>query len=226
MPALAPYIPPRDIDFSAWLLNFSTLITASPSTYGLLSSDATTIAALYASWLAAFTPVTSPSTRTAALVSAKNTVKVSVLSQVRVYAQTISINPGVASGDKTAVGVNPRTSTPSPVSPPDSNPVLVVQSASNLSVILRYRDSAASPSVKAKPYGTIACQVRFLVSSTPVLAVDALTGLKVATKSPVVLQFDPADAGKQCYYAARWQTRTGLYSPWSSIINFTVAAGV
>jgi hypothetical protein len=225
MAALAPYIPPRDTDFSAWLLNFSTLITASPSTYGLLSSDAVTIAALYASWLAAYTPVTSPSTRTAALVSAKNTVKVTVLSQVRVYAQQISLNPGVASGDKTALGVNPRTSTPSPVTPATTNPVLMIQYGGMLALAIRYRDSAASPSVKSKPYGSIACQVRYAVSTTPVTDVTLLTGLQVATKSPFIIQFAPADGGKQCYLAARWQTRTGGYSPWSPVINFTVPTG-
>ena len=63
-------------------------------------------------------------------VSAKNTQRVTMLGIIRPYANFISLNAGVASGDKTALGVNPRTSTPSPITPPTTNPVLYLQSAS------------------------------------------------------------------------------------------------
>ena len=45
MPQLPPYIPARNANLIAWAANFSTLITASPGTYGLLAGDATAIAA-------------------------------------------------------------------------------------------------------------------------------------------------------------------------------------
>ena len=109
----------------------------------LRNADATNISDAVAAWTAAYTPVTSPSTKTAQAVSAKNTEKVSVLAIIRPYAQNISLNAGVSSANKIAVGVNPRTSTPSPVTPPTTNPVLLIQSAGNGSLILRYRDSAA-----------------------------------------------------------------------------------
>jgi hypothetical protein len=46
--------------------------------------------------------------------------------------------------------------------------VLTLQSAANLSAYLRYRDSAASVSVKAKPYGVTACQVFGMTSAAPI----------------------------------------------------------
>ena len=170
MPGLAPYIPVRDADLNNWLANFSTLITAAPATYGLSTADAATIASEVAAWVAAYTPVTSSSTKTAQAVAIKNTAKVTVISQIRVYAQVVANNPGVTSGNKIALGLNPKTSGPSPITAPTSNPVLVVQSAGHLSIILRYRDSAASPSVKAKPYGAIACQIFGGPSATPIVA--------------------------------------------------------
>ena len=88
MPALAPYIPARQTQFSAWLANFSSLITASPLSYGLVAGDATIIAGYNSQWVAAVTPVLSGNTRTPAAVSNKNTVLAQILPLIRNYAQT------------------------------------------------------------------------------------------------------------------------------------------
>lgn len=225
MPAVAPYIPPKDSMFANWLANFSTLLSAAPATYGQTSTTASQVATAASAFASAYALVTSPSTKTAQTVSNKNTVKFTTLALVRPVAQNISLNPGVSSAAKTAIGVNPRTSTPSPVTPPTSNPVLVVQSAANLSLILRYRDSAASPSVKAKPYGVTSCRISALVSSTPVTDPTTLLFMAQGTKSPIVLTFPSSAGGKQVYLAAQWVTRSGGVSPWSPIIAFTVPIG-
>lgn len=222
MPALPPYIPPKDADFNNWLLNFSTLLSANPPLYGLTSTDAANVATVTTAWTAAYTPVTSPSTKTAMAVSAKNTAKINALSTVRPYAQQISLNAGVASGDKTAIGVNPRTSTPTPVTAPTTNPVLTLQSCSNLSAYVRFRDSAAAVSVKAKPYGVLQLQLAGATSPTVVTDPTSLPLKATPTKSPFVLTFSSADIGKQFYCAGRWVTRSGLTGPWSPIISFTV----
>ena len=226
MAALPPYVPSQDAKLANWAENLSTLITANPGMYGLVAADAVTIAAAVAAFQAAYTLVTSPTTKTAQSVSDKNTQRVLMLQTVRPYAQQISLNAGVSSADKIALGLNPRTSTPSPITPPVSNPVLVFQSAGNLTLALRYRDSAAGVSVKAKPYGVTSCEVYGLVSATPVTSPETLMHLVSATKSPLTIQRPSSDAGKQLYLAARWKTRTGGYSPWSPIVNFTVPASV
>lgn len=223
MPALAPYIPAKDADFTAWLANFSTLITASPGTYGLASGDATTIASENAGWAAAYALVTSPSTKTAATVAAKNTEKITVLATIRPYAQQISLNAGVSASAKTAVGVNPRTSTPTPITAPTTAPVLTAQSTSTAGTIIRYRDATASPSVKAKPYGVIAIQLWGKASATPITDPTQLDFLGPATKSPIQLALGSSAAGMIGYFAGRWVTRTGLVGPWSTIINYHVA---
>lgn len=222
MPALPPYIPPRDTDFNSWLANFSTRITATPMLYGLSPADAVNIAAVTAAWDAAYLLVTSPTTKTAAAVGAKNAQKVSTLAVVRVYAQQISLNPGVASGDKIGLGLNPRTSTPTPVTPPDSVPVLLVQAAGNLTVTLRYRDSAASPSVKSKPYGVLLCELRAGVSTVAPVGPLAIPFFSCQSKSPFIVPFAEADGGKQAYFAARWRCRNGGVSEFGPVISFTV----
>ena len=223
MGQLAPYIPSKNAGFVAWLANFSTLITASPGTYGLLAGDATAIAAQNTAIAAAYAIITSPSTKTAATVSAFNTDKVNALALVRPYAVTISLNAGVTSANKTAVGVNPRTSVPTPITAPTTSPTLTAQSTSTAGTILRYRDSTASPSVKSKPYGVIALQLYAMESTTPVTDPSTLTFIGPVTKSPYTLSLGSGAAGKTAYIAARWVTRKGLVGPWSSVISYVVA---
>ena len=95
-----------------------------------------------------------------------------------------SNNPGVSSANKTALGLNPKTSTPQPITAPTTNPLLMLQSCSNVSAYVRYRDSAASVSVKAKPYGVTQCQVFGMTAATPVTDPTTLPLLASPTKSP------------------------------------------
>jgi hypothetical protein len=218
-------MPTKEADFTNWLNNFSTLIAANPPAYGLMSTDAANIAAQNAAWTAVYGPITSPATKTAQAVQHKNTAKVSVTAQIRTYAQSIANNPGVTSANKIALGLNPKTSTPAPVTPPTTFPALTLQSQAPLTAVLRYRDSAASPSVKAKPYGVTQCQIFGMASATPVSDQSKLPMIATPTKSPFTLNLNPADTGKQFYAAARWAIRTGEFGPWSPIIQFTVTNG-
>lgn len=222
MPALAPYIPAKDAAFNSWLVNFSTLLTAAPATYGLTAGNATTVAGTTADWVAAYALVTSPSTKTKATVSAKDTARVTALAIVRPFAVQISLNAGVSSTDKTAIGVNPRTSVPVPVTAPTTYPGLTQISAMHLLWNMSYRDSAASPSVKAKPYGVVQIQIFGQTSATPITDQAALPLITQWTKSPNQIPWQNTDVGKTAYVAARYVTRKGLVGPWSPIFTAVV----
>jgi hypothetical protein len=219
MPSLAPYIPPKNANLVTWVANFATLISAAPATYGLAPGDAAAISAQNTALAAAYALITSPSTKTAATVAAFNSEKVICLALVRPYAQTIALNAGVTTAAKTALGINARTSTPTPISAPTTNPVLTAQSASTAGIIVRYRDAVASPSVKSKPYGVTSMQLFATPSAAPVTDPTALPFIGAITKSPLTLSL-PATAGKTVYIAARWATKKGLVGPWSPVVSY------
>lgn len=219
MPALPPYIPRKQADFDTWFNNFQTLLTANPALYGQTSGTATAVAGQYASWHAAFLLVTSPGTKTPNAVSAKNTAFVNAQATVRPVAQNISLSPAVASANKIAIGVNPRTSTPTPITPPTTYPIVSIQAGANLQLYVRYRDSAASPSVKSKPYGVQSVQLYYLVSATPITDPTLLTKVATLTKSPFLLSFA---AGGQCYLAGQYLLKNGKTSGFGPIVSFTV----
>ncbi len=224
MPALPPYIPQRDTDLDSWLANFSTLLTASPSTYGLFSGDAVAVAAVVSNWATAYAAAIAPATRTPVTVSAKDDAKLAALATVRPYAQNISLNPGVLSSDKIAIGVNPRTSTPAQITNPTTYANISITAALSLMHIVYYRDQLASPTVKAKPYGVIGVQIYAKTSATPIVDPAALPWKLTTPKAPVQVDWDSADAGKVAYYTARYITRKGLLGPFSPIVSFIVAA--
>jgi hypothetical protein len=140
----------------------------------------------------------------------------------RPYAQQISNNAGVTSANKIAVGVNPKTSVPLPITAPTTFPVLSAQSSSTAGIILRYRDNTASPNVKAKPYGVVATVVFALPSSTVVTNPALLIYQGNQTKSPFTLSIG-ASSGTVVYMAARWITKKGLLGPWGPIISYVSA---
>ena len=222
MAALPPYIPSRDSKLDLWADNFQTLIAANPALYGLMAADAVIITAAYDSLARRLLARHVAEHENRDDRQHKNTARVTMLGIIRPYATNISLNAGVASGDKTALGVNPRTSTPSPITPPTTNPVLYLQSAQYLWAYVRYRDSAATPSVKAKPYGVVQIQIFGKASAAAITDPTTLPLLATATKSPVVLNLSGQTVGQQLYLAARWVLKTGGLSPWSPIINFTV----
>jgi hypothetical protein len=225
MGASAPYIPRRDTDLNSWLANFSGLLSATPALYGQTSGTAAAVASSVATWTAAYGLVTSPSTKTAATVSAKDTERVNVLATVRPVAQNISLNPAVSPTDKTAIGVNPRQNTPQPITPPTTQPILNVQAGASLQLYVRYRDSAASTSVKSKPYGVQFVILHYVTSATAITDPTLLTDKQNLTKSPALVQFAPADGGKQCYLCGQYLLRNGKLSGYGPIVSFTVPLG-
>ena len=223
MPGVANYLPARTKDFNNWLVAFAKQTSATPWAYGLTAADAATIANHVAEWSTAYLPVTSPATKTAVTVAAKNAARVIVTARIRTFAQAIANNPGVSSGNKTGLGLNPGTRKWTHVTAPNTRPVLSFQSASPLAAILRYRDSDGV-STKAKPYGVVQCRVFGQSSPEPIADRTTLPLIATPTKSPFILTFADGQAGQTIYLAARWATRTGLTGPWSSIIKFIVTA--
>lgn len=222
MPSLAPYVPAADSTFDTWLANLATLTTADPPSYGLTAGQALNIANAYAAWHAAFLLMLSPSTKTAAAVQAKNNERVNAEAVVRPLCQMISLNPGVGSGDKVALGLNPRTSVPAPITAPGTAPLLGILSAGPLSLVATFKDYTGSPTTKAKPYGVTRCRIVGATSVTPIVDPAALLLIAEPTKTPFLLTFDAGQGGKQLYLSGYWVTRTGLISPPAGIISFTI----
>jgi|SRR5919204_47031 hypothetical protein len=233
--AQAPYIPPKDADLFSWSDNFATLITASPTTYGLVSSDATAINNVVSPWLSAYTIAVNPSTRTGPSVSAKDTARAAMLAVVRPYAIQIRNNMGVSDSAKLDLGLNIPSQARTPILVPQTQPLLSIVAATPLSHTLRYADSN-SPQLRSKPAGARAVGIVQVVGLTPgadptvavpsilvnsALAVPSAAGL--ATRQPFAALQDVTNVGKIATYWARWVGQRGDVGPWSLPVSMTIA---
>lgn len=221
----APYIPAADAAFDVWLANFSTLLTASPTTYGLLAADATAVAGVTTTWSAAYLLASNPATRTPVTVADKDVARAAAEAMVRPYASRISVNPAVTDADKVAIGVTVRSTTPTPIPPPVTAPQITLNKAITGQQTLSFSEPGAVG--KAKPYGVVGVQLFASVGTT--FATDPAQCSYVAqvTKSPTVQSFDAADAGKKVTWFARWVTKSGpggqaQVGPWSDALNLVV----
>lgn len=220
-----PYIPARDADFASWLLNFATLIAASPTSYGLIAGDATIISAQNTAFQAAYLLATNPTTRTSGTVAAKDAARVNAEAIVRPYAQRIRNNTTVSNLLKVGLGLTIPSTTPTPVPPPTTAPEIGLESAIVGQMRLRYSEPGFLG--KAKPYGVVGAEFTRVISTLP--AVDPAQGTiwGVATKAPFVMAFEPGDAGKIATLYARWVTRSGpggvaQKGPWSAPLSISV----
>jgi hypothetical protein len=216
-----PYIPTKDADLLTWAQNFSTLITASPTTYGLIAGDATAIAAAVAPYETAYPIAVNPATRTSVTVGAKDTAKFAMLGVLRSYAQIIGANPAVDSADKLALGLNLHGTPPSPVPVPTTMPLLSVVSATPLLHTLRFADEL-TPDKRSKPDGVSGMELYRTIAVSAASDPDAANYYALVTRQPFTISFDAGDAGKVCTYFARWINRKGERGPWSAASAFGV----
>lgn len=217
----APYIPPSDAALLAFALNYQSLTTASPGTYGLSAPDAATISTAVTTYQAAQALVDSPDTKTVTTVAAKNSAKQTLISILRAYSSQIRLNAGVTNAAKLALGLNLPNNSPVPVPVPSSIPIISIIGAQPLQFTIRYAD-ATTPSLRAKPFGSIA--IELWVSTGVVVGTDPMLAQKAAsvTKQPFGLDFDVSQTGKIATIWGRWITRSGLVGGWSSSVSMLV----
>lgn len=220
------YIPTSNADFANWLANFSTLLTASPTTYGLVTGDATAVAAQNTAFQSAYTAATDPTTRTSPTVAAMQTKRTQAEAVVRPLAVRISLNAGVTDLNKTAIGVTVRKTVPTPVPPPTTTPALSLQSGTHLNHQLRYYDTS-TPTAKAKPVGSTGIEIWRNIGTTAATDPAQCSYYQTWTKSPNISTFLAGDVGKICTYYSRWVTRggpggTAQTGPWSASLVLAI----
>lgn len=220
---MASYIPTRDSELDPWLLNFKTLIAATPTNYGLVAADATAIGNAYTAWHTAFLAATNPTTRTRATVMTKNEQKVTVLGVVRGYAATIRANRAVTDELKIGLGLHIRDTQPTPVPTPATYPVLAVAGMGQGVQDLRAADQN-TPSRRGRPSGTAGLLLFRAVNTTPITDPAQASFLSFVTRSEYQSNFTSADNGKTATYFARWTNSKGEVGPWGPPVSMPIAA--
>lgn len=219
------YIPAPDADFDNWLANFSTVLTANPTDFGLDAADATAVAGVTTTWSAAYALAIDPGTRTTPIIAAKDVARAAAEAVVRPYAVQISRNAAVTDLNKSTIGVTIPSLVRTPIPPPVEQPTIALKSAITGVQTLTYK--VAGQVGKSKPFGSIGVQLFRSVGTVAATDPAQAAYQGTYTKSPLRQQFTAPDAGKVVTYFARFVTKSGpegtaQVGPWSDPLNLIV----
>jgi hypothetical protein len=161
-----PFVPSREADLVTWGLNFSTKITATPTTFGLTAGQATTNGTLYTAFVDAYNVAQDDATRSPMNVELKNVAKVNLIANIRLLAGIVQRFPGTTNAMRIDLGLTPRDIGPTPVPPPAIQPLVQVKSATVRTVRIRLID-ATNPTRRGKPPGVAGVSVFSYVGEEP-----------------------------------------------------------
>lgn len=219
----ADYIPSTDAGLLAWSANFSAQLTAAPTAVGLVAGDATAYAALHTDFSTKLTAATDPGTKTQATVAAKNTSRAALVLKARQLAGKIQAFEGTSDAERATFGLTIPDGTPAALPAPASKPVLSVGGITPGQHTLRIVDEL-TPSSRAKPAGTHACEVYVKIGETPPGSRLDCVYQGHATRNTFNVSHSPADAGKKAWYLAHWINSRGQRGPVSAVVSGTIAA--
>ncbi|HEY8666511.1 MAG TPA: hypothetical protein VIL86_07600, partial [Tepidisphaeraceae bacterium] len=199
--ASGPYLPSRDEDLLAFLVNFSALITLSPTAFGLLAGDAVSLAALVSAFQTALGISSTPSTRTSVSVASKDTARAVVTADARSLAKRIQATPTVTAAQKISLGLTVADGVVSSVARPATMPVCTLVENVDRTHTIRLVDET-TPTRRARPAGSAGAEVYSFVADpgqTPPADLEAWRFEGLATKSQFSVSYNGGDVGKVAY---------------------------
>src|SRR5690348_10613928 len=94
------FIPAKDADLLAWSVNFKTLITATPTDYGLTAGQATAYGTLHTAYATAYQTAIDPSTRTKPAITARRAARAALVADIRALAKIVEGTSTVTDAQK------------------------------------------------------------------------------------------------------------------------------
>lgn len=161
-----PTFPPtREAQLLAWTNNFTSLITASPETYGLTLPQATAYEVLSNDFASAYATATNPNTNSKANINTKNQAKQRMLygdGGAWELVNIIQAYPGTTNDMRGQLGLRIPSEGHSPVPPPPTAPNLSIKLTMGRVIKVRLRDQDA-PDSRGKPDGVSGATVLYHV---------------------------------------------------------------
>ena len=79
-----------------------------------------------------------------------------------------------------------------------------------------------TPTSRAKPDGAQGCEIWMKVGEPAPAGPKDVHYLALDTRTPYIVDFDAADAGKTAFYMLRWTSTRAEPGPWSATVSGTI----
>lgn len=199
---MADYLPDSDTDFTSWMQNFITYSNANLAALGLTAADLTPIQNAETTWEAAYAANVTAQAQAQSTRQAKDDARAEQEALIRPLVAQLQASPTVTDAQRQSLQLNVRSSTRTPVPTPTSRPVATIDTSHRLRHTIAFVDEL-TPTSRAKPDGMIGCKLWNKIGGAPLVDPSELTYLATDSRTPYVVEFDGADAGKTAYYMLR-----------------------
>ena len=218
------YIPRPDGGFDAWQANFVTYASANAAALGLDPLvDIPPLTAAQGTWSTDYAANTTAQAAAQAARQAKEAARSAFEGVIRPLVGVLQASAAVDDTERKALGITVPDTTPTPVGPPTSRPVVTVDTSQRLQHTIEFGDEL-TPTSRAKPDGVRGAQIWVKIGDPPPVDPDELTFLATDTRTPYVANFDGADGNKVAHYMLRWESTRGDVGPWSETASATIGA--
>jgi hypothetical protein len=220
----ADYIPGADGAFDAWQNNFVAYASANAAALGLDPLvDIPPLTAAQGVWASDYPANTAAQAAAQSARQAKEVARTGFEGVIRPLVARLQASPEVDDVERQALGITVRDAEPSPVGPPETRPVVSVDTSQRLQHTIGFSDEA-TPTRKAKPAGVRGAQLWVKIGDPAPVDPSELTFLATDTRTPYLATFAGADANKVAHYMLRWESTRGETGPWSETASATIGA--
>jgi len=204
---------------------FHDKVVRNEAVYGIAAADLTTLDTLIT---AAEASMAAQSVKQAELRAA-TTQKVSDLdaleAKFREQAAVAREKPGITETELQSAGLEAPDTEPTPVGPPTTRPVAVVDTSQRLEHRIEFVDETSTTTgKKAKPIGVRGAQIWVKIDGPPPIDLSQCRFLAEDTATPYLASFAGADAGKTAHYILCWVNTKGEPGPLGETVSATITA--
>ena len=217
---MSDYIPGPDDQFDHYGRNvFVPYVIANYASLGLTQAQSNALAAVAIAWGYAWVAYGNADVAMQMATTDKDLKRSIFEALIRELAQIIQNNPAITDVQRTAAGLPIYKTTKTPVSAPNSVPVLTKVDGSTRGLLRLFFADEHTLASKAKPAGTRGCEIREQIGGTAPVNPEAMAFLAIVSRAPFRVEFEAEDIGKTVYLAFRWHSTRSEEGPWSKIYS-------
>jgi hypothetical protein len=216
------FLPAREAELVVWIGTFKALITANPTTYGLVAGQATTYGTLATNYVTAYNLANADATRSPSNIIAKDDARRLVVANTRLLAGIIQKFPGTTDQMRSDLGLTvPAQRSPIPV--PANPPMLEIKQRVGTTVRLKLHDNVGN---RSKPLGVQGARVYSFVGAQPPVQIEDWVFEGQATRTLVDISFPETTApGTVVWFTAQWYNPRGQTGPGCAPVSTNIAGG-
>lgn len=214
------YLPTREAELLTFCTSFDEQINNTPEAFGLTAAQAANYSTLFTAFAAKYQAANDGTTRTPAVIAAKNTAKEALITDTRKLAKLIQATPSVTDEQRAGLGLHIPSDERIPVPVPSTKPVIEIKDIDGHLVYLRLHDN--TDTANRKPEGVAGAVLYTFVGESAPTSVDDWKWNGTTSKLNATIEFDPdLEPGTKVWITAAWanaKLETGQACPAVSLV--------